>query len=159
MRHLTIALLALTSLLVSPSVAQPQEIKGYLYQTALTPESYLLTSPEELKAFTSMLSPVLPYKTLPAPANPDPFLKGFTVDFEQNVIAVAVGRNRINRNPSYAGIDEWDDGSRQVRFLLSAPTSEPYPFGWAVYTAVVLPRVEGRTTVLVKTLPNKDRWP
>lgn len=144
-----------------PAGAQraPEEMRGYLYQTALTTESYLLTNPEELKAFVSMLSPVLPYKTLPAPANPDPFLKGFTVDFEQNVIAVAVGRNRISRNPSYAGLTQLENGGQQVRFVLSAPTSEPYPYGWAVYTAVVVPRVEGPTTVLVETLPSTERWP
>jgi hypothetical protein len=154
--------LGLLGLLALPAAAQTQgqTIQGYLYQTAITQESYLLTNPQELQSFVAWLSPVLPYKTLPAPPNPDPFLKGFTVDFEQNVIAVAVARDRISDPPSYLGTVPLEDGTRQARFELSAPDrSKPSPFGWAVYTAVVLPREQAPTTVLVRTLPSHKRWP
>jgi hypothetical protein len=138
---------------VTEEVKPPTVMQGYLYQNGITPESYLLTTAEELKAFVSTLPPVTPYKNLPAPPNPDPFLHGFTVNFDHSVVAVAVGRNRIDRNPRYEGIDKLPDGSRRVRFSLSAPTAKAYPFGWAVYSAVVLPRSEAPTTVIVETVP------
>lgn len=129
---------------------------GFLQQTALTAPSYLLTNEQELQAFVERIPPVTPYKILPAPPNPDPFLKGFTVDFEEIVLVVAVGRNRIKNPPLYQGVETLAEGSREVYFTLSAPTAEAYPLGWAVYTAVVLPRIEGDTTVVVTTVPAKE---
>ncbi len=132
-------------------VEAPEVLQGYLILDGVTPESYLLTTPEQLQAFVKTLPPHTPYKVLPAPPNPDPFLKGFSVDFEQSVIAVAVGRNRIARHPVYLGTRQTADGGRQVLFSLPAPTPEAFPFGWGVYSAVVLPRVEGATSVVVRS--------
>ena len=69
---------------------EPEVMRGYLFQNGITPESFLITNEEELKAFVGSLPPYTPYKNLPQPPNPDPFLKGFTVDFEVDLIAVAV---------------------------------------------------------------------
>lgn len=127
-------------------------MRGYLYQTAITPESYVITNPEELKAFVSMLPPVTPYKNLPAPPNPDPLLKGYSIDFSQDILVVAVGRNRIDRHPTFLATKEYEDGTRQVWWSLSAPTSQAYPYGWAVYSAVIMPKTTGTTSVTVQTL-------
>jgi hypothetical protein len=160
MKHLTCLLMLFA--LTLPGLAQsfddeepegPRVLGGFLYQTAITQESYLITKDEELKSFVMMIPAVTPYKTLPAPPNPDPLLKDFTIDFEENVLAVAVGRNRIERPPVFQMVDESDDGGRLVQFALSKPTAEAYPFGWAVYTAVVIPRIELHTRVVVRTLP------
>lgn len=131
-------------------------MRGYLFQTMITPESYLLTNPEQLKAFVEKLPPNTPFKVLPAPPNPDPFLHGFTVDFTENVVAIAVRRNGISNFPSFLGLREQPDGVRTVHFELAAPTAEAYPLGWAVYSAVVLPRT-GPTAVVVNTAPPKKR--
>lgn len=157
-------LLLLLMLVTVPALAQdedeakPEVRQGYIYQNALTPESYLITSPEELKAFIQYLPPVTPYKTLPAPPNPDPFLHGFTVDFEQSVVAVAVGRNRIVGFPEYRGTEELKSGERDVHFTIPAPTTNAYPYGWAIYSAVVLPRTEGKTRLVVESLKPKPSW-
>ncbi len=138
--------------------APPEVMQGYVYQNALTQESYLITNAEELKAFVLYLPPVTPYKKLPAPPNPDPFLKGFTVDFEQNVIAVTVGRNRIVGFPEYRGVEELTNGDRQVHFTIPAPSAEAYPYGWALYSAVVLPKTVGKTSVVVESLKRTPSW-
>ena len=152
--------LALSCLLLPPAAqerapheptAEASPMRGYVFLTGITPESYLITSPEQLKTFVSTLPPVTPYKILPAPKNPDPLLTGFTVDFQSEVIAVAVGKNRTSRHPVYEGVSESRDGTRLVNFTLPAPTAEAYPFGWGVYTAVVLPRVSARTRIAVST--------
>ena len=157
MRFLCSLLLLVATAL--PAVAQhhtlektdAQTLGGYLHQTAITPESYLITSPEELKSFVERLPPVLPYRTLPARPNPDPLLKGYEIDFEKQLLAIAVGRNRIDKPPVYQGIEELQDGSRRVHFTLSAPTPDAYPFGWAVYTAIILERRDTPTSVVVTT--------
>lgn len=148
-----------------PTLAQTEEVdegpevmRGHVYQNALTQESYLITSAEELKAFILYLPPVTPYKKLPAPPNPDPFLKGFTVDFEQDVIAVTVGRNRITGYPEYNGVEEFENGERLVHFTIPAPSAEAYPWGWAIYSAVVLPRTEGKTTIVVESPKRAPSW-
>lgn len=128
-------------------------MQGYVYLTGVTPESYIIESPEQLKAFVSTLAPVLPHKILPAPPNPDPFRTGFTVDFKSSVIVVAVGRNRISDHPRHLGTDTFTNGNRRVRFALSAPTAQAYPFGWGVYSAVILRRIEGQTSVQLQTIP------
>lgn len=155
---LLMLLLAFVS--VPPGLAQTVQdgdgvvrMQGYVYLNGVTPESYIIESPEQLKAFVSTLAPVLPHKILPAPPNPDPFRTGFTVDFESSVIAVAVGRNRISDHPSYLGTDTFTNGNRRVRFALSAPTAQAYPFGWGVYSAVILRRIEGQTSVQLQTIP------
>lgn len=148
-------------LLLSPCLGQAFDedgseskvLGGYLYQNAITPDSILITTVEEYKAFVAMLPPVTPYKILPAPANPDPLLKGYEWDFEESVLAVAVGRNRISRAPIFEEVREYEDGSRDILFRLSAPTAEAYPFGWAVYTAVVVPRRNASTTIIVRSVP------
>jgi hypothetical protein len=135
----------------------PKLLGGFLYQTAITQESYLITNPEEMEPFALRIPPVTPYKVLPLPPNPDPFLKGFTVNFEQSVLAVAVGRNRIKNPPVFKGTELLENGERRVHFSLPALTAEGYPLGWAVYTAVILPRIEGTTTVVVTTVPAKKQ--
>lgn len=155
--------------LLTPSFAQSQEpapflpegevITGYLYQNALTPESMLLATPEELEAFVRDLPPVTPYKTLPAPANPDPFRAGGRVDFERYVVAIAVGRNRIARPPLFQGLADLAEGGREVLFELPAATAEAYPFGWAVYSAVLVPRQPEPLTVRVITVPRPKSFP
>jgi hypothetical protein len=111
-----------------------------------------------LKAFVAQLPPTIPYKTIPAPANPDPFLHGFEVDFEQSVIVVAIRRNGIDKHPVYEGMED-TASERQVFFAIAAPTPEAYPFGWAVYSALVLPRDEGPYKVVVRTLPKPESRP
>lgn len=133
-------------------------MQGYLFQNALTQESYLITNDEELKAFVQYLTPTLPYKKLPAPPNPDPFLKGFTIDFEENILAVTVGRNRISGFPEYQGTEEFEDGTRDVHFTIPVPKEHAYPYGWAIYSAVILPRTDGQTKIVVKTLQRKPSW-
>ncbi len=157
---LTLTLLALTLPTIAQDEDQPESdvMQGYIYQNALTPESYLITSAEELKAFVQYLPPVTPYKTLPAPPNPDPFLNGFTIDFEQSVVAVAVGRNRIVGFPEYKGTEEFENGGRDVHFTIPAPTTNAYPYGWAIYSAVVLPRTEGKTRLVVQNLKKEPSW-
>jgi hypothetical protein len=151
-------------ILVAPCLAQPADeaepevIQGYIFQNAITAQSYVLTNAEELKAFVATLPPTVPSKTVPAPPNPDPFLKGMEIDFEQSVVAVAVRLYGITKHPRYDGTDVSADGQeRRVYFLVAAhDNSEAYPFGWAVYSAVVLPRTES-TVVIVEALPAKGR--
>lgn len=155
---LTLALVAMIFPTLAQDEVEPEVMRGYIYQNALTPESYLITSPEELKAFLQYLPPVTPYKTLPAPLNPDPFLHGFAVDFEQSVLAVAVGRNRIVGFPEYRGTEEFEGGERSIHFTIPAPATNAYPYGWAIYSAVVLPRTEGKTRLVVESLKPEPSW-
>lgn len=126
-------------------------MQGYLYQNALTQESYLITSEQELKDFVQYLPPVVPYKVLPAPPNLDPLLHGFAIDFEENVLAVAVARNRIEGFPVYHGVTELPSGERTVHFTIPVPTAKAYPYGWAIYSAVVLPRTNDETRLIVES--------
>ena len=158
--------LALALVIILPAAAQveeeeaapPEILHGYIYQNAITPESYLITSPEELKAFTQYLSPVKPYKILPAPPSNDPFLKGLTVDFEQNVVVVAVGRDRIEGFPEYLGTYDTAEGEREVRFVIPAPASNAFPYGWAIYSGLILPRTEAQTRIQVEHLKKAPTW-
>lgn len=133
-------------------------MRGYILQNGITPESYVIENAEQMKAFVSTLPLTVPTKTVPAPANTDPLLKGPAIDFSSNVLVVAVGRDTISRYPRYLGIETLRDGTRQVVFSFTRKQGEPYPFGWAVYTAVVLPRVEALTVVRVDTVVKKS-WP
>jgi len=163
-----LALIAVLVALAQPALSQDSPspepatrvMGGYLHQTAITPESYLITSAAESKPFVDMIPPETPYKNLPPPPNPDPFLKGFEVNFEESILAVAVGRNRIENPPIFEGTETLEDGSRLVFFSLSAPTAETYPVGWAVYTGVILPRIEQPTTIVVTSVPakKKPKW-
>lgn len=138
----------------TPAIAEsadgsaPHVMTGYIFQTMLTQGSYLITNADELANFVKTLAPVTPYKILPAPLNPDPFLHGFTVDFDHDVLAVAVGRDTITRLPYFDGVN-FINGERVVNFQLPAKTAQPYPLGWAVYTAVVLPRSREMTRIIV----------
>ena len=133
-------------------------MKGYIFQNGITPEGYVIENAEQFKAFVTTLPPTVPSKTVPAPPNTDPLLKGYNIDFESNVLVVAVGRNTISRFPTYLGTDILDDGTRQVRFSYTVVQSEAYPFGWAVYSAFVLPRIDAPTKVKVKTIVKRS-WP
>lgn len=150
--------------LALPAASQPVEepqnatIGGFLYQTANTPQSYLITNEMELKSLVAMLSPVKPYKNLPAPPSHDRFLNGFVPDFEKSVLVVAVGRNRIENPPVYEGTEVLSDGTRQVYFQLPPPPEGAYPYGWAVYTAVLLPRVQGPTRVLINGVVQEKKY-
>lgn len=154
-----LAMITTFLLLALPCLAQtaetgpgPAVMGGYLYQTQITADSYLLTNSKQLKSFVEMLPPHTPFKVLPAPPNLDPFLHDFTVDFSKDVVAVAVRRNGITDAPTYLGTQMNSNGVREVHFKIAAPTTDPYPLGWAVYSAVVLPRA-GRTAVVVTTAP------
>lgn len=131
----------------------PARTQGFVHLTGITPKFYVIKNAAELKAFVDSIPAVTPYKTLPAPPNQDLLRRGATVNFVRDVLVVAIGANRVSRHPEYQGFDEYDDGSRDVFFTLPAPTPEAFPFGWGVYTAIVLPRVSGPTTVLVETIP------
>lgn len=138
---------------------EPRLMRGYILQNAITPESYVIENSEQLKAFVATLPSTVPSKIVPAPANKDPLLKGGTpIDFDSNILVVAVGRNTISRYPRYTGTEWLADGSRQVAFRYTVKQSEPYPFGWAVYSALVLPRVEEPTVVQVTTVVERS-WP
>lgn len=129
---------------------------GYLTQTAATPESYLIENAQQLESFVTMLPKVTPFKTLPASPNPDPFLDGYSPDFEEEILIVATGRDRITDPPVFLGVETSEDGTRLVRFELPQRTTKTYPYGWGVYTAVVLPRIEGNTKVLVNGIDEAD---
>lgn len=131
----------------------PQVMQGYIFQTMTTPESYLIANGEELKAFVATLPPYTPYKVLPAPVNNDPFLHGFSPDFENEVLVIAVGHDRITNNPIFMGLANSSQGEREVNFGLTAKTLEPYPYGWAVYSALILPRIQGPTSIKILSLP------
>lgn len=162
--HTKLWLLALLFLAL-PAAGQPvvpvdgsiKVLGGYLFQTAITPESYVITNEEALKPFTSMLPPTTPYKNLPATPNPDPFLHGFKVDFDQQVLVVAVGRDRITKAPVFGGVQAAEDGTRLVLFSLQDTTGEAHPYGWSVYTAVVLPKTDGTTRAVVITVPKQSQ--
>ena len=142
--------LLITMALLAPTFAQ-ELLGGYLVQTAITPESYQITNPQELQSFVIMLPKVTPFKTLPATPNPDPFLTGYTPNFEENILVVATGRDRIEQPPVFQGVEFLSDGTRLVKFFLPERLSPTYPYGWAVYTGVVLPRTDGMTRVVVTT--------
>lgn len=136
--------------LLAPSGAQ-EMLGGYLVQTAITPESYQITNSQDLQSFVTMLPKATPFKTLPATPNPDPLLRGYAPDFERSVLYVATGRDRIDQPPVYQGVEFLTDGTRLVKFFLPRRTSPTHPYGWAVYTGVVLPRSDGLTRVVVTT--------
>ena len=150
MRGLLTTLLLLT--LLAPAMAQSGQILGgYLTQTAITQESYLITNTQELNSFMEFLPKVTPYKTLPATPNPDRFLNGYAPNFEESILVVATGRDRITDPPVFQGLETLEDGTRVVKFYLPDRSTQTHPYGWAVYTCVVLPRVSGATQVLVTT--------
>jgi hypothetical protein len=153
MRLLLIVLL--TTVLAAHTLAQ-ETLGGYLIQTALTPESYQITTARELQSFVSMLPKVTPFKTLPATPNPDPFVKGYSPNLDENILVIATGRDRIGQPPIFQGIEILEDGTRLVKFLLPPRTAQAYPYGWGVYTGVVLPRTEAATKVLVTTPDTED---
>jgi len=131
-------------------------VGGFLTQTAATPQSYLIENSQQLESFVTMLPKVTPFKTLPASPNPDPFLEGYSPNFEEKVLIVVTGRDRITDPPVFLGVETSEDGIRRVRFELPERTTKTYPYGWAVYTGVVLPRIEGNTKVLVNGVEEAD---
>ena len=133
-------------------------MQGYIFQNGITPEGYVIENAEQLKAFVTTLPLTVPSKTVPAPPNADPPLKGETIDLEANTLVIAVGRNTISRYPRYLSTDILGDGTRQVSFSYTVVQSEPYPFGWAVYSALVLPRINATTRVKVETTIKRS-WP
>lgn len=159
MRGLLTTLFILT--LLAPATAQPgtfpgQPFGGYLTQTAITQESYLITNAHELNSFIEFLPKVTPYKNLPATPNPDRFLNGYSPDFEESILVLATGRDRITDPPVFQGVETAEDGTRVVKFYLPDRSTQTHPYGWAVYTGVVLPRFSGATRVLVTT-PEGDK--
>jgi hypothetical protein len=161
MRQLLYLLTVLT--LLAPCVAQEASpeadstMTGYLVETAITPESYLISNSGELQSFVSMLSKVKPFKTLPAPPNPDPFLTGYTPNFEEDILVVAIGQDRISDPPVFRGVETLDDGTRLVRFDLPERTAKTFPYGWAVYTAVILPRAGGTVKVIINGVEQEEQ--
>ncbi len=158
MRGLLTTLFSL--LLLAPTVAQVgtphgHPLGGYLIQTAITPESYQITNTRDLESFVELLPKVTPYKTLPATPNPDRFLNGYKPDLETSILIVATGRDRITDPPIFQGLETLADGTRLVKFFLPDRSTRTHPYGWAVYTGVILPRVPGETRVLVTT-PDGD---
>lgn len=153
MRLLSQIFILIAFFILTPCSAQETTVSqswdGYLIQTAITPESYLITSSQELSEFTTMLPKVTPYKTLPATPSPDPLLNGATVNFEESVLVIATGRDRISDPPRFKAVETAADGTRLVVFELPERSSKTHPYGWAVYSAVVLPRTEGLTKVVV----------
>lgn len=158
MRVLLITLFVL--MLLSPAPAQNatlgQPFGGYLIQTAITPESYQIANTRDMESFRELLPKVTPYKTLPATPNPDRFLTGYTPDFEESVLVIATGRDRIGDPPVFQGIETAEDGARVVRFFLPDRSPQTHPYGWAVYTGLVLPRISGETRVVVSTPEDKE---
>lgn len=140
---------------LAPVLSQ-ESFGGYLIQTAITPESYQITNTQDLQSFVTLLPKATPFKTLPATPNPDPFLKGYAPNFEEKVLIVATGRDRIEQPPIFQGVESLADGTRLVKFFLPDRSSPTYPYGWAVYTAVVLPKIDALTRVVVTTPGRED---
>ena len=103
-----------------------------------------------------MLPKVTPYKTLPATPNPDRFLNGYIPSFEQELLVVAVGRDRIDDWPVFRGVEIAEDGARLVLFDLPKRSAKTFPYGWGVYTAVVIPRSELETRVVITRVGQED---
>ncbi|MFA5506621.1 MAG: hypothetical protein WC314_19020 [Vulcanimicrobiota bacterium] len=153
-------ILIIVVLLSVPGAAQDggasKSVNGYLVQTAATPESYLISNAQEFQSFVIFLPKVTPYKNLPAPPNPDPFLQGHAPNFEHELLVVATGRDRTADPPRLERVESGEDGTRIVRFVLPPRQAETYPYGWAVYTAITLPRIDGETKVEVIDLEKKE---
>jgi hypothetical protein len=119
-----------------PDADSPRLYRGHLLQGAIGPASRVIDTPEALAEFVSCLPPDLPSKRQPAPANPDPLrLPGFQLDFAKEVLVVAVHLDTVSAFPEYRGVRQ-----EQVLFEISDPPPEARPYGWGVYTGVVLPR-------------------
>lgn len=126
-----------------------RSVSGYLMQTAITPPVYQLNSAQDLQSFVVMLPRAEPFKTLPADPNHDPFLHGYSPNFEESFVIIATGRDRIDNAPVLVGIEMAADGTRIVEFEVADRNNRPYPYGWAVYSGVVLPRIDAPTKVVV----------
>jgi hypothetical protein len=119
--------------------AGPLVLTGFVRQSDLGPGSKVIETAEQLADFVSCLPDELPSKKQPAPPNPDRFRHGFSPDFSQEVLVVVVHRDTISAFPVYKGLKVNSDG-RVVKFDVPGPPPEARPYGWGVYTAVILPR-------------------
>lgn len=117
----------------------PQVLRGFVRQSELGPGSRVIETAEQLAEFVSSLPDELPSKKQPAPPNPDRFRHGFSPDFSQEVLVVVVHRDTISAFPVYKSLEVCAD-SRVIKFDVPGPPPEARPYGWGVYTAVILPR-------------------
>lgn len=117
--------------------------------------SVLIENETQMADFLATLPADLPSKREPAPPNPDPLRKGHKIDFSKNVLAVVIHRDTISAYPTYQGL-EATKGARVVKFDVPSPPPEARPYGWGVYSAVVLPKAGDPLTVEIKDV--KGDW-
>ncbi len=124
----------------------PRVLGGYLLQENSAAVDQVITSKEELAKFAACIPATLPQKRGPEPPNPDPLRGDFTVDFEKEILVIAVHRDTLSAFPNFLGTSMDGEGI-SVDFEIPEPPPEAKPDGWGVYTAVVLPKSDIPTRI------------
>lgn len=156
-RLLTLSLVLLASSLASPSAEErPRVLAGFVLQSQHGPPSQVIATPEALAEFVACLPEELPHKQQPAPSNPDALRTGsLTLDFRTEVLVVCVHRDTISAFPDYKGVVV-ESEFMMADFDVPAPPPESRPYGWGVYTAVILPK--SSLPIRVRETAVKGNW-
>lgn len=124
----------------------PRVLGGYILQEKSSAVDQVITTREQLAEFVACISPTLPDKRHPDRPNPDPLRGEFSIDFDKEILAIAVHRDTISAFPIFLG-RSMDGEGISVDFEIPEPPPEARPYGWGVYTGVILPKTEIPTRI------------
>lgn len=145
-----------------PAKEGPKVMRGFVLQGSHEPvadilkgpNSGVIETPEQLASFAACIPEHLPHKKNPAPPNPDPLRKSFKLDFSREMMVIVVHHDTISAYPKFQGVEE-SGQVRVVKFDLPGRPAESRPYGWGVYTAVILPKVAVPTELKLKPVPSE----
>ena len=142
LRRLSVLLLVLLGCgAPSQSQVEPRVLNGFVLQEKGGAFDQVIGSEEQFRTFVAAIPSTLPDKRRADRPNPDPLRGDFRIDFSKQVLVVAVHRDTLSAFPEYLGTSKEADGI-SVDFTIPEPPPEARPYGWGVYTAVLLPKSE-----------------
>ncbi len=124
----------------------PRTVRGYVLQERESAVDQLITSKEELAKFLACIPENLADKRGRKRPNPDPLRGAFVIDFQKDVLVIAVHRDTLSAYPNYLGRSSGKKGA-SARFEIPERPPEAKPDGWGVYTGVVLPKSGAPTRI------------
>ena len=135
-------------LLAFPAGAESETYGGWLHvdEDSESPRFQVIRNQEEFQDFLALIPKKRPHKRQPAPPNNDPLLKK-NIDFEKQVLVVAIRTQTLSFRPEYLGTTE-NDKSITLSFSVPELKPEARPFGWGVYLAVPVSKTEKELKVV-----------
>jgi hypothetical protein len=153
-----VRILLMLCLLTLPLGAESSQFTGWVYfdEETDSPQTLIIRTVGELKAFQARLPDRVPSKKHPAPENKDPLRSASPVDLEKHILIVALRSGTISAHPVHLATSKGETGVT-VTFSTPDPPAEARPYGWGVYRAILIPRTKKTITIefAPTTEPNK----